>query len=106
MACVVCENRETAGEWWRRNRALVACGAIGPGVGDYAAPESSSRTNRASPVGSTIGSLANDVNRFSRLFSDHVCAAPDAVTTVPKPGFAMTLAHGSGVSWSPSSTIV
>src|SRR5258708_38705031 len=105
MACVVCENRETAGEWWRRNRALVACRAIGPGVGDHAAPESSSRTYRASPVGSTIGSLANDVNRFSRLFSDHVCAAPDTVTTVPKPGVAMTLAPGSGGARSPPSTV-
>ena len=61
--------------------------------------------NSASAVGSTTGSLANDVSRFSRLFSDHVCAEPDAVTTVPKLGFAMTFAHGSGVSWSPSRTI-
>src|SRR2546430_2614960 len=60
--------------------------------------------NSASAVGSTTGSLANDVNRFSRLFSDHVCADPDAVTMVPKCAFAMTLAHGSGVSRSPSKT--
>ena len=51
------------------------------------------------------GSFANGVSRFSRLFSAQVCAEPDAVTMVPKRGFAMTLTHGSGVSWSPSSTI-
>ena len=61
--------------------------------------------NSASAVGSTTGSLANDVSRFSRLFSDHVCAEPDAVTMVPKRALAMTFAHGSGVSWSPSRTI-
>jgi len=61
--------------------------------------------NNASAVGSTIGSLANEVSRFSRLFSDQVVAEPDAVTMVPKPGLAMTLAHGRGVSWSPSRTI-
>src|SRR3982074_2211769 len=61
--------------------------------------------NSASAVGSTTGSLANDVNRFSRLFSDHVCADPDAVTTVPKCAFAITFTHGSGVSRSPSNTI-
>ena len=60
---------------------------IGSGVGDHASPESSSRTNTASEVGSTIGSLANDVRRFSRLFSDQVCDAPDAVTIVPKRAF-------------------
>src|SRR5213079_790539 len=68
-------------------------------------PESSSRMNSASDVGSTTGSLANDVNRFSLLFSDQVCAEPDAVTTVPKWAFAMTFAHGNGVSRSPSRTI-
>jgi hypothetical protein len=61
--------------------------------------------NKASAVGSTIGSLANDVNRFSRLFSDQVVAEPDAVTMVPNVGLAMTFDHGSGVSWSPSRTI-
>jgi hypothetical protein len=54
--------------------------------------------NSASAVGSTMGSLANDVSRFSRLFSLQVCAEPDAVTTVPKFALAMTFAHGSGVS--------
>src|ERR1700704_4062141 len=78
---------------------------MGPGAGDQAAPVSSSRTNSASAVGSTTGSLANDVNRFSRLFSDQVCAEPDAVTIVPKRGFAITFTHGSGVSWAPSRTI-
>src|SRR5260221_4364273 len=87
------------------HRPLVACRAMGPGVGDQASPESSSRMNRASAVGSTTGSLANDVSRFSRLFSDQVCAAPDAVTMVPKWALAMTLTQGSGVSLSPSRTI-
>ncbi len=45
-----------------------------------------------------MGSLANDVSRFSRLFSAHVCADPDAVTMVPKRSLAMTFAHGNGVS--------
>src|SRR5688500_1153757 len=61
--------------------------------------------NSASAVGSTMGSLANEVNRFSRLFSDQVCADPAAVTMVPNREFAMTFDHGSGVSWSPSRTI-
>jgi hypothetical protein len=52
-----------------------------------------------------MGSLANEVSRFSRLFSDQVCAEPDAVTIVPNIGLAMTFAHGSGVSWSPSRAI-
>jgi hypothetical protein len=52
----------------------------------------------ASAVGSTTGSLAKEVSRFSRLFSDQVVADPDAVTMVPKLAFAMTFAHGSGVS--------
>src|SRR3954468_20213708 len=87
------------------NWPLVGCRFIGPGVGDQASPESSSRMNSASAVGSTIGSFANDVRRFSRLFSLHVVADPDAVTMVPKWGLAMTLTHGSGVSRSPFSTI-
>ena len=44
------------------------------------------------------GSFANGVSRFSRLFSDQVKDDPDAVTTVPKAGLAMTFAQGSGVS--------
>ena len=50
--------------------------------------------NSASAVGSTTGSLANDVSRFSRLFSDQVCADPDAVTMVPKWALAMTFDPG------------
>ena len=38
-----------------------------------------------------MGSLAKDVNRFSRLFSDHVCVEPDAVTMVPKRSFAIAV---------------
>src|SRR3954447_9453405 len=87
------------------NWPLVGCRFIGPGVGDQASPDSSSRMNSASAVGSTIGSLANDVRRFSRLFSLQVVAEPDAVTMVPNRGLAMTLTHGSGVSRSPSNTI-
>src|SRR5476651_2252046 len=87
-------------------RPLAAVRVIGPGAGDHASPDSSSRMNNASAVGSTIGSLANEVRRFSRLFSDQVVAEPDAVMMVPKQGLAITFAHGSGVSWSPSSTIV
>ncbi len=56
-------------------------------------------------MGSVTGSLANGVRRFSRLFSDHVVAVPDAVTTVPKRGFAMTFDQGSGVSALPVVTI-
>ncbi len=85
-------------ECWMTNWPLVSRRPIGPGAGDQASPESSSRTKIASAVGSTIGSFANDVSRFSRLFSDHVCAEPDAVTTVPNRGLAMTFVHGSGVS--------
>ena len=86
-------------------RPLALSRRTGPGVGDQISPDSSSRMNHASAVGSATGSLANEVSRFSRLFSAHVCDAPDAVTIVPKPGFAMTFAHGAGVSWSPSSTM-
>jgi hypothetical protein len=45
------------------------------------------------------------VRRFSRLFSAHVDAAPEAETTVPNPGLAMTLTHGNGVSSPPWRTI-
>jgi hypothetical protein len=55
-------------------------------------------------VGSVTGSFANGVSRFSRLFSDQVVAAPEAVTIVPKRGFATTFAQGSGVSASPCRT--
>src|ERR687888_318289 len=58
-----------------------------------------------SPVGSVTGSLANGVNLFSRLFSLHVNAAPDAVTIVPNSALAITFDQGNGVSRSPSSTI-
>src|SRR5262245_27743628 len=77
----------------------------GPGVAPHTAPSSSSRRKIASPVGSVIGSFANGVSRFSRLLAAHVKAAPDALSTVPKSGFAMTLDQGSGVSRSPSRTI-
>src|SRR3954467_792658 len=79
-------------------RPLRGCRVIGPGVGDHATPDSSSRTKMASEVPSTIGSGANGVTRFSRLFADHVLVAPASVTIVPKCGLAMTLAHGSGVA--------
>src|SRR4051812_38288680 len=104
------------------NWPLVGYRFIGPGVGDHASPDSSSRMNNASAVGSTFGSLANDVSRFSRLFSLHVVAEPDAVTmvangvspflgafpppggggpgrvaVVAKGGLAMALAPGRGV---------
>src|SRR6267142_2197588 len=106
MPRVIRENWVTPAEWWMTNWPLSGVRAIGPGAGDQASPESSSRMNSASAVGSTIGSLANDVSRFSRLFSDQVCADPDAVTMVPKLGFDITFTHGSGVSWLPSSTMV
>ena len=44
-----------------------------------------------------VGSLANGVSRFSRLFADHMCAEPDAVTTVPNRGLAITCVQGIGV---------
>jgi RecG-like helicase len=47
---------------------------MGPGVGDHASPDSSSRMNHASAVGSITGSFANVVRRFSRLFSDRKVA--------------------------------
>ena len=86
--------------------ASAAVRAMGPGVGDQDSPVSSSRTKSASPVGSPIGSFAKGVNRFSRLFPAHVCAAPDEVTMVPNAAFAMTLLHGIGVSSAPSSATV
>ncbi len=73
----------------------------GPGVGDHSAPDSSSRRNSASAVGSITGSLANGVSRCSRLLAAHVWAAPPLVTMVPKRSLAITLTHGSGVSSSP-----
>ena len=87
------------------NLPLVLSRLTGPGVGDHVSPESSSRTNQASAVGSDTGSFANEVKRFSRLFSDQVFDAPEAVTIVPKPAFAMTFAHGDGVSSSPSNVM-
>ena len=48
----------------------------GPGVGDQTSPDSSSRRNSASAVGSITGSLANGVSRCSRLLTAQVCAAP------------------------------
>ena len=97
--------RVTPAAWRITKRPLSGVRGSGPGVGDHAAPVSSSRTRMASPVGSLTGSFANGVSRFSRLFSDQVNADPEAVTIVPNRGFAMTLAQGSGVSWSPSRTI-
>src|SRR5438128_2265294 len=98
-------NRVTPAECRITHRPLAASRRTGPGVGDQTSPDSSSRMNHASAVGSTIGSFANDVSRFSRLFSDHVQDEPDAVTIVPNTGFAMTFAQGAGVSCAPSSTI-
>ena len=105
MPFVARVKRVTPGACRMTNRPLAGVRRIGPGVGDQASPVSSSRTKMASAVGSVTGSFANGVRRFSRLFSDQVKAEPEAVTTVPKPGFAMTLTQGSGVSWSPSRTI-
>ena len=45
------------------------------------------------------------MSRFSRLLIAQVYAEPEPETTVPKSGLAMTLTQGSGVSWSPSSTM-
>src|SRR2546426_2426943 len=99
-----CVKRETPAACRVTNRALSRVRRIGPGVGDHASPPSSSLKKRASAVGSVTGSLAKGVRRFSRLFSAHVYAEPDAETTVPKPGLAMTFTQGSGVSRSPSRT--
>ncbi len=104
MPCVVREKCVRPAVW-RTRQWSAAVRAIGPGVGDQDSPVSSSRTKSASPVGSLIGSLANGVSRFSRLLPDQVCAAPDAVTMVPKCGLAITFTHGIGVSSVPSRTI-
>src|SRR6266511_5106089 len=90
--------------WRMTNRPLAPSRGNGPGVGDHTSPLSSSRTRMASEVGSLTGSFSNGVSRFSRLFSDQVQDDPDAVTTVPKDGLAMTFAQGSGVSSAPSRT--
>ena len=105
MPLVARAKRVTPAPWRITNRPLAPSRGSGPGVGDHASPLSSSRTRMASEVGSVTGSFANGVRRFSRLFSDQVKAEPDAVTTVPKAGLAMTFAQGSGVSWSPSRTM-
>src|SRR5512138_2938408 len=97
--------RVTPAPWRMTHRPLAGSRRSGPGVGDHAAPLSSSRTRTASEVGSPTGSFANGVRRFSRLFSDQVNDDPDAVTMVPNSGFAMTFAQGSGVSWSRSRTM-
>ena len=82
----------------RSGRSRVR-GAAGPGVGAPGLAASRRRAGRAPRrSGSLTGSLANGVRRFSRLFSAQVKAEPEAVTTVPKPGLAMTLTQGSGVS--------
>src|SRR6185503_11303050 len=86
-------------------RPLLGLRGSGPGVAVHAAPDSSSRMKMTSPVGSVIGSLANGVSLFSRLFSFHVNAPPDEVTIVPNCSLASTLDQGNGVSRSPSSTI-
>jgi hypothetical protein len=105
MPCVAREKWVTPAAWLMTTRPLSATRTIGPGVGDHASPESSSRTNSASAVGSVTGSLANGVSRFSRLFPDHVWAEPDVVISVPNRGLAMIFVQGIGVSSSPSRTI-
>ena len=81
----------------RRSGRSSACGGIGPGVATRPRPTPRrARTGLRRRV--VTGSLANGVRRFSRLFSAHVCAEPDAETTVPNAGLAMTLTQGSGVS--------
>src|SRR6476620_11252207 len=59
----------------------------------------------ASPVGSAIGSLANGVSLFSRLFPDQLKADPPLLITVPKFSLAMTFDQDNGVSRSPSRTM-
>jgi hypothetical protein len=59
-------------EWRITKRPLAGVRGKGPGAGDQVFPVSSSRTNRASEVGSVTGSFANGVKRFSRLFTDQV----------------------------------
>ena len=74
----------------------------GPGVGVQVAPLFVVAHEERLAVGSLTGSPACGVSRFSRLLPDQVKAAPPAVTMVPNSGLAITLAHGNGVSWSPS----
>src|SRR5215204_359255 len=81
-------------------RPASACRGIGDGEAPHTARVSSSRRKTASPV----GSVAKGVRRFSRLLPSQVNADPTLLTIVPKPGFASTFDHGSGVSRSPSST--
>src|SRR5262245_10622780 len=97
--------RVTPALWRIKIRPLAEERGSGPGVGDHARPVSSSRTNNASPPRSTTGSLANGVNRFSRLLTDHVVAEPLLLRIVPKRSLAITLTHGAIVSSSPSRTI-
>src|ERR1041385_33663 len=104
MPRVVRENRVTPAPWRITQRLLDLSRRAGPGGGHHVSPASSSRINHASALGSAIGSFANDVRRFSRLLPTHVVEAPELVTIVPTSGFAMMLAHGAGVSSSPSST--
>ena len=103
MPCASCVKRVRPAEWRTRKR-LVAVRRSGPGVADQASPVSSSRMKSASAVGSLTGSFANGVSRFSRLLPAQLYADPEAVTTLPNPGLAITFAHGSGVSVSPSSS--
>ena len=75
------EKRVTPGAWRTTQRARARrprhrAGRRRPRVA--ASPRRERRC--ASAVGSLTGSLANGVSRFSRLFSDQVWAAPDAVT--------------------------
>ena len=99
-----CAKRVTPAPWLTTHRPSRAARGVPPGVADQTAPVSSSRRKITSPVGSVTASFANGVRRFSRLFTDHVNEDPDAVTTVPKSGFAITFAQGSGVSRPPSRT--
>ena len=75
-----CANVVKPGPCRTTHRPLRRSRRSGPGVAHQISPLSSSRRKIASAVGSTSGSLANGVSRFSRLFSDQVQAAPDAVT--------------------------
>src|SRR3954466_5974357 len=104
MPCAWREKRVSPAVCRTTTRPLSGVRARGPGVGDHKSPDSSSRMNSASVVGSLVGSFANGVNRFSRLFADHVYADPDAVTMVPNRGLAITFVHGIGVSSVPSRT--
>src|SRR5471030_1057295 len=59
----------------------------------------------ASPGGSATGSLDHGVRRFSRLLPAHVQPDPDSLMKKPKSGLAITLTHGAGVHWLPSSVM-